>query len=130
MEGSSRSVWIVWSSRLGWAVVAGVGLLLTVSAARELLKPLGVVEELARLGFGPDAVTWIGVVQVIGVALYLFPRTAVLGAILQTAYMGGGTAVHLKAGDSVLLPVGVGVLVWLGLFLRDERVRALVPWRR
>lgn len=130
MGGSRHGSWAVWSHRAGWAVVAGVCLLLTVSAARKLLKPPGVVEELARLGFGPDTVTWIGVVQLVSIALYLFPRTAVLGAILQTAYMGGGTAVHMKAGDSVLLPVGVGVLVWLGLFLRDERVRAMVPWRR
>jgi uncharacterized protein YndB with AHSA1/START domain len=62
-------------------------------------------------------------------AIYLFPRTAVLGAILLTGYLGGATATHVRIGDMFLPPILVGVLVWLGLFFRDERLRVLLPWR-
>jgi hypothetical protein len=64
--------------------------------------------------------------------LYLIPRTAVLGAILLTGYLGGAVDVHVRAGEgwfSILFPVAFGVLLWGGLYLRDERLRTLVPWR-
>jgi hypothetical protein len=72
----------------------------------------------------------IGIVELVSTALYLIPQTAVLGAVLLTGYLGGATATHVRLGESVLFPVGMGVLVWLGLFLRDARVRQLLPWRK
>jgi hypothetical protein len=62
--------------------------------------------------------------------LYVIPRTSVLGAILLTGYLGGATASHVRVGDSFIAPVVFGVLVWLGLFLRDARIRALIPLRK
>jgi len=61
--------------------------------------------------------------------IYLIPNTAVLGAILMTAFMGGATATHVRAGEPFYAPVIVGVLVWVGLLLRDRRVRELIPLR-
>ena len=61
---------------------------------------------------------------------YVIPRTSVLGAILLTGYLGGATATQVRVGDAFFAPVVVGVLVWGGLFLRDQRLRALIPLRR
>jgi hypothetical protein len=72
------------------------------------------------------------IVEACFVVLYLVPQTAVLGAILLTGYLGGATATHWRVHDFAMLPlpVLVAVLIWLGLFLRDARVRALVPLRK
>jgi hypothetical protein len=61
--------------------------------------------------------------------LYAIPQTSVLGAILLTGYLGGATATHVRVGDNFAGPIIFGVLVWLGLFLRDSRLRALIPWK-
>jgi hypothetical protein len=61
--------------------------------------------------------------------VYAIPRTAVLGAILMTGYLGGATATHARVGEPFYLPIIVGIVVWLGLFLRDARLRALIPVR-
>jgi hypothetical protein len=72
----------------------------------------------------------LGITEVACTIIYLIPRTAVLGAILLTGYFGGATATHVRVGDpSFVGPVVLGVLVWLGLFLRDDRLRALIPLR-
>jgi hypothetical protein len=76
-------------------------------------------------GFGP----WIGLVLIASTLLYALPRTAVLGAILVTAYLGGATATNLRTEDPAFFPVVFGVFVWGGLFLRDARLRALLPFR-
>jgi hypothetical protein len=61
--------------------------------------------------------------------IYAIPQTAVLGAILLTGYMGGAIATHVRVGDGVVVHIIIGVLVWLGLFLREPRLRAILPWR-
>jgi hypothetical protein len=98
------------------------------------LVPLDVViKATADLGYPPSIALarGIGVVGLLCTALYAFPRTAVLGAILLTAYMGGAVATHLRIGSPlfthILFGVYLGVLLWGGLFLRDARVRALLP---
>jgi hypothetical protein len=62
--------------------------------------------------------------------LYALPRTSILGAILLTGYLGGATATHVRVGQPFVFPIVFGVLVWLGLWLRDARLRALIPARR
>ncbi len=128
---SGRTPW--WQSAgmsgAGWAVSLGVGVWLLWSAAGKLLGTAAAMEELARLGQPAGSARAVGAVQLLGVAAYLYPRTAVVGAVLITAYMGGGAALHLNAGESVLAPVAAGIGAWLGLVLRDSRVRAVVPWR-
>jgi hypothetical protein len=105
-------------------------LLLLLSGAMKLVKPAPVVEGFAQLGYSPDLALGIGIVEIICTALYVIPQTTVLGAILLTGYLGGATATHLRVGDPYYAPIIVGVLVWLGLFLRDARLRALIPWRK
>jgi hypothetical protein len=72
----------------------------------------------------------IGIAELASTILYIIPQTAVLGAILLTGYLGGAIATHVRLGESVLIPAVLGVLVWLGLYLRDARLRAIVPLRR
>jgi hypothetical protein len=72
---------------------------------------------------------WLGIVELTCTILYVIPRTSVLGAILLTGYLGGATATHVRVADAYFMPILVGVLVWLGLYLRDTRLRALVPFR-
>jgi len=70
-----------------------------------------------------------GILELVCTALYLIPRTAIFGAILLTAYLGVATAAHVRIGDPFFIPVVVGALLWLGLYLRDPRLRSLVPIR-
>jgi DoxX-like protein len=71
----------------------------------------------------------LGIVELACTVIYIIPRTSVLGAILLTGYLGGAVATHLRIGEPYFMPIIFGVLVWGGLFLRDERLRALIPLR-
>ena len=93
------------------------------------LKPAPVVQAFAQLGFPLRFSVPLAIVELACVALYVMPRTAILGAILLTGYLGGAIATQLRAGSplfSVAFPVILGALIWGGLFLRDERIRALL----
>ena len=99
----------------------------------KLVKPAPVVEATSRLGFPESALTGVGLVLLACTILYLIPRTAVLGAILLTGYLGGAVAIQVRAGSSVfetLFPAIFGALVWGALVLQDGRLRALMPLRR
>lgn len=121
------------SKKMLWAgrIISGLTvLMLLFSGGMKLLKPEAIVTEFTRLGY-PDKVTVaIGIIEIVCAVLYAIPRTAILGAILLAAYLGGATATHLRIGDPFFMPPLLGVLIWLGLYLRDERLRALVPLRR
>jgi hypothetical protein len=107
---------------------------LVFDAVMKLVKPAFVTEATEKLGFSPDTIRPLGCVLLTSVVLYALPRTAVLGAVLLTGYLGGAVATHVRAGDPlfshVLFPVYVALLAWGGLFLRDPTVRALSPWNR
>jgi len=97
-----------------------------------VVKPAPVVEAFAQLGYPLSAAVGLGIVELACVVLYAVPRTAVLGAVLLTAYLGGAVATQLRIGAGafpVVFPVIVGVLLWGGLALRDARVRALISSR-
>ncbi|MEP6637189.1 MAG: DoxX family protein [Acidobacteriota bacterium] len=107
-------------------------LFLLVDAVMKLIKPAPVVEATVRLGFPESVILGLGIVLLICTILYLVPLTAVLGAILLTGYLGGAVATHVRVGEgwfSVLFPVVFGALLWGGLWLRDERLSALIPLR-
>jgi len=110
-------------------------LFLLFDAVMKLIRPLPapVSEAAARLGYEPASMPVVGALLLFCVLIYAIPRTSTLGAILLTGYLGGAVATHLRVGDPlfshILFPVYVGVLVWGGVFLRDERVRQLVPFR-
>ena len=99
----------------------------------KLPKPAPVVDSFKKLGYDPNIAIPIGVLALLCAILYAIPRTAVLGAILLTGYLGGAVATHVRVDDPlfthILFPVYFGVLAWVGLYLRDERLRALVPVR-
>jgi len=88
-----------------------------------------IVDPLGKAGFSPGLVTAIGVLELACLAIYLVPPTAVLGGLLLTGYLGGAVATHLRVGQPFAMPVVIGVLVWAGLYLRDARVRAILPLR-
>ena len=114
----------------GRALSALVVAMLLFSAVMKLTVPVEVVEEFTRLGYDPKLALGIGLLEIACTVVYAVPRTAVLGAILLTGYLGGATATHVRIGDPYVGPVIGGVLVWLALFLRDGRLRALLPLRR
>jgi hypothetical protein len=106
---------------------------LLLDGVMKLFKPSFVVEATTKLGYDPSAIVPLGVVLLVCTVAYAIPATAVLGAILLTGYLGGAVASHLRAGDPafpIAFPIIVGFLVWGGLWLRDRRMRTLVPWRR
>ena len=130
--GSSTESWL---RRLGWLFSGLAILFLAADSAMKLLALPVVVEAGAALGFvGDDMARRLGVVLGICVALYAAPRTAILGAVLLTAYLGGAVAAHLRMNSPlvshVLFGVYVGAFVWAGVFLREPRLRQLFPVRR
>jgi hypothetical protein len=114
---------------IGYIVSALPVLLLLFSAVLKLMKPAPVVEGFAQFGFPESLIFKLGIIELACTVVYLIPRTSILGAILITGYLGGATATNVRVGAPFLGPVIAGVLVWGGLYLRDLRVRALIPLR-
>jgi hypothetical protein len=88
-----------------------------------------VAEGFTHLGYDPKLALGLGIVELACTIVYLVPQTAVLGAILLTGYLGGATATHLRIGEPFVPPVVFGMVLWAGLYLRDSRIRALLPFR-
>jgi fucose permease len=121
---------MLWTGRIIGALPA---LFLLLDGVMKLVKPAPVVEATVRLGYPESVILGLGIVLIACTVLYLVPRTAILGAILLTGYLGGAVATHVRVGEGpfpVLFPVVFGVMIWGGLWLRDERLRALIPLRR
>ena len=117
----------------GWAVAAFPLLMLLVSAVMKIAKPAFIVEGFVKSGYPESILVGLGIVELVCTILYIIPQTSVLGAILLTGYLGGATATHVRVGEFAQAFMGAipfGVLLWLGLFLRDARLRALLPLRR
>ncbi len=118
---------MLWAGRITSALPV---LMLLFSGIMKLVKPAGVVEGFTRLGYDESLAVGLGIVELGCTVLYLIPRTSVLGAILLTGYLGGAIATHVRIGDpQFFFPIILGVLVWGGLYLRDNRLRALLPLR-
>jgi hypothetical protein len=117
----------------GWTMTALVAAFMAFDASIKLLVIQPVVDAFQQLGFPVSLARGMGVLEVLILALYLTPRTAVLGAVLMTGLLGGAVASHLRLLDPwfshILSGVYVGVLAWGGLYLRDERLRRLLPLR-
>ncbi len=121
--------WITWTGRI--VSVLPVYILLT-SARWKLTHNPWYVAEWKRIGYTPSALSGIGLVQIACVVLYVIPQTAVLGTVLLTAYLGGAIASYVRIGEPypVLVPLTTCLLAWAGLYLRDARLRALIPFRK
>jgi small ligand-binding sensory domain FIST len=119
----------VWTGR----VISGlVVLFMLFDGVTKILKLSQVLQASARLHLSIADTVGIGIVLLICTAIYVIPRTAILGAILLTGYLGGATAIQLQAQSPVFenaFPVIFGVLVWAGLFFRDSQLRAMIPVR-
>jgi len=112
---------------MGIVIGLWVVLFLAFDAAVKLLGLNVAVEGTARLGYPADLVVIIGVVELVCLLAYVIPRTAPIGAMLLTAYLGGATAAQVRVEDPwFLFPVGVGVLIWGALWLRDPRVGVIL----
>lgn len=118
---------------LGRTLSALAVLFLSVDALGKLLQLRPVVAGTGELGYPESAVLVIGLLEAACVAAYVVPPTAMLGALLLTGYLGGAIATHLRVGNPlwshILFPVYVALFVWGGLFLREARLRALLPLR-
>jgi hypothetical protein len=117
----------LWTGRIMSALPV---LMLLMSAVMKFLKPPPVVEGFAHLGLPESLAIGLGVLELACTVVYVIPRTAVLGAILLTGYLGGAILTHLRVGDQFIGPILFGVLIWGGLYLRDRRLRALIPLRK
>jgi DoxX-like family len=116
--------------RTGWILTAPVGLFLLVDGAARLAGFAPYVDGMTHFGYPASLAPWIGVVLVVSTIAMLIPRTAALGCILVTGYLGGAVATHVRVQSAwFLFPVALGILAWLGLYLRDPRLRALLPFR-
>jgi len=105
---------------------------LLLDGVMKLFKPAFVVDATTKLGYQESTIVPLGIVLVICTLIYLFPATSVLGAILLTGYLGGAVATHVRMGEGafpIVFPFIWGVFVWGGLYLRDPRLRALIPLR-
>ena len=121
------------TARTLWAgrILTGIAVaFLTFDTVFKLVAATAAVEGTVQLGFAPQHLLVIGVIELVCLVLYLIPRTAPLGAILWTGYFGGAIATHLRLENPLLthtiFPIYVAALIWGGLYLRDARVRALL----
>ena len=120
---------------IGWTLSVLAILFLVMDAVMKLLALPIVIKSGEALGFpGADMARALGIILAVCTALYAFPRTSVLGAILLTAYLGGSVATHVRADNPlfthVLFGVYVGIVVWAGIYLRDAALPALLPIRK
>lgn len=113
----------------GWVLGVLPCLLFVFSAVMKFMKPPEVIEGMGKSGWPLELLFPLGIVEVVCTILYLIPNTAVLGAILLTGYMGGAIATHVRLGEPFWLHILIGVALWLGLYLRDPRLRSLIPFR-
>lgn len=121
----------LWTGR----ILSGLVVLFLLFDGAIKLIPLDIVIETSRqLGIPTDLAVTLGVLTLAGTLLYAYPKTSVLGAVLLTGYLGGAIYVHVRAGSPLfshtLFGVYLGILLWAGLYLRDERLRLIFPWRR
>jgi hypothetical protein len=114
----------------GYILTALPALMLLFSAAMKFSNSAPVTQGFVHFGIPPGIVFSLGLTELACTIIYLIPGTSVLGAILLTGYLGGATFTTLRVGDSFFAPILLGVFLWGGLFLRDPRLRTLIPFKR
>ena len=126
---SWRDNWMVWAGRI---ISAAPVLVVLISSRWKLTEDPWYVREWQRIGWQVPALPEIASLQLIAIALYVFPPTAVLGAVLLTGYLGGAIASYVRIGEwyPPLVPFTTALLAWGGIYLREPRLRALLPLRR
>ena len=127
-EAASVSKKSLWAGR----IFSGLALLVfALTAMLGMLNPAAAAQASAHYGYPDGSMARIAIVELACVLLYAIPRTSVLGAILLTGYLGGAVATHVRVGDPAFVgPLLLGILAWAGLYLRDDRLRPLLPLRQ
>ena len=124
---------VVTATRVGSVLTALAAIFLAFDTALKVLRLRPAVEGTIALGYPADAVHWIGIIELVCLVLYVVPRTSILGGLLLTGYLGGAIATHVRISSPLLthtlFPVYVAFLLWGGLYLRENRLRNLVPLR-
>ena len=120
---SGKIVWI------GRAVSILVSLVFLMSGVMKLKGGVEVAQGMAHLGLPDALILPLAIVEISCVVIYLIPKTSILGAILLTGFIGGAICAHLRVGDPFYVQVVIGILVWLGLYLREDRLKGLIPLR-
>jgi DoxX-like family len=118
---------VVWTGRVISILVA---LVFVVSALMKVKGGSMVTEGMTHLGLPETMRLPLAVIEFSCAVIYLIPATAVLGAILLTGFIGGAMCTHWRIGEPVFMHIVLGILLWLGLYLREDRLRALIPLRR
>ncbi len=117
----------------GYVLTGLVAAFLTFDTVMKLLQLAPAVQGTTELGYPANTVLVIGVIELVCLVLYLVPRTSVLGALVLTGYLGGAIATHVRVGSPLpthtLFPIYVALMVWGGLYLRESRLRELLPFR-
>jgi hypothetical protein len=120
--------WLVWA---GWVVSLWPVFVVGTSAHWKLTRNHAYLGMFAQIGWPDSALTLLACLQLGAIILYIFPPTAVLGAVIHTGYLGGAVAAYTRIGYyfPIVVPFSTSVIAWLGIWLRDERLRALLPIR-
>jgi hypothetical protein len=124
--------WQRWMAWAGWLVTCAPVFIVLSSARWKLTHDPWYVREFGRIGWMTSDLELLAGLQLSAIALLLIPWTSVLGAVLLTGYLGGAVATYVRIGEYYppLVPFTTAVLAWVGLFLREPRLRALLPFRR
>lgn len=121
----------LWAGRIITAIPV---LFLLFDGVIHMMQIAPVVQSFNQLGYPLSLALGMGILEIVCVVLYVIPSTSILGAVLLTGYLGGAVAAHMRVGSplfsTALFPVYIGVLLWAGLYLRDERLRTLFPLRK
>ncbi len=123
MAGSRKVVWA------GRVISVLASLVFVMSAVMKLVGGPEVMKGIAHLGLPESLVKPLAILEISCVVVYLVPATSVLGAILLAGYVGGAICTHLRVGDPFFVQIALGILVWLGLYLREDRLKGLIPLR-
>ncbi len=123
MTASGKIVWV------GRGISVLVSLVFLMSAFMKLKAGAEVMQGMAHLGLPESLILPLAILEVSCVVIYLIPATSILGAILLTGYIGGAICTHWRVGDPFFIQIALGVVVWLGLYLRENRLKALIPLR-
>jgi hypothetical protein len=127
-QAATTPKWMVWTGRVISALPV---LMLIMSGIMKFNLPDDAIAQMKQIGWEPKVTPALGIIELGSTLLYIIPQTAVLGAILLTGYLGGAIATHVRVEDYAHMPIPLvlGILVWVGLYLRDHRVRSLAPLR-
>jgi hypothetical protein len=126
-ESPKNPRWMTWTGRVLSALPV---LLMAGGGIAALIHPAMMAEGLSKYGYPPETGRPIIIAEIACALVYAIPQTSILGAILLTGYLGGATATHVHAGEPFFFPIIFGIIVWLGVFFRESRLRTLLPLRR